>query len=63
MTGTLPNGRNDSMDADVVTGGTIKVVPKQNRQMLTEKQVVDYYSYREKFPKWLVTDPTLLRST
>jgi hypothetical protein len=44
MTGKLPNGCDNSIDADIDPGRTIKVVPKQNRQMLTEKQSVDYYS-------------------
>ena len=54
MTGKLPRGCDNSTDADINPGRTIKVVPKQNQQMLTEKQVVDYYSYRERFLKWLL---------
>ena len=54
MTGKLPNGCDNSIDAGTDPGRTIKVVPKQNRQMLADKQVVNYYSYCEKFLKWLL---------
>ena len=54
MSGNLPKGCDDSIDADLDPGRSIKIVPEGNYQMLTEKQIVDYHSYRRTFLEWLL---------
>lgn len=53
-----PTNRSDDFDnhieADLDPGRNIVIVPSGNRDMLSEKEAVDYRDYREKFLKWLL---------
>lgn len=44
----------DTFDADLDPGRSIVIVPRDNQEMLSEKQQVDYHDYREKFLNWLL---------
>lgn len=48
------NRRDNTLDADLDPGRNIVIVPSKNEAMLSERQRVDYHSYRKKFLKWLL---------
>jgi len=54
MSGNPTKGCDNRIDADLDPGRNIKIVPSANRDQLSEKQIVDYHSYRESFLKWLL---------
>lgn len=54
MSGNPTKDCDNSLEADLDPGRSIKIVPADNRDRLSEKQVVDYHSYREAFLKWLL---------
>lgn len=43
-----------SLDVELDAGRSIVIVPDANEKLLTEKELVDYRSYREAFLQWLL---------
>lgn len=54
MSGKLPEGCDNCITAAIDPGRSIKIVPRQSIETLSEKQIVDYHSYRERFLRWLL---------
>ena len=54
MSGNPTKDCDNRIDANLDPGRNIKIVPSTNRERLSEKQIVDYHSYRESFLKWLL---------
>jgi len=54
MSGNPTKDCDNRIDANLDPGRNIKIVPSANRERLSEKQIVDYHSYRESFLKWLL---------
>ncbi|QSG07553.1 tyrosine-type recombinase/integrase [Halapricum desulfuricans] len=54
MSGNPTKGCDNILEANLDPGRHIKIVPSANREQLSEKQIVDYHSYRESFLKWLL---------
>ena len=54
MSGNSMNRCDNCIEAELDPGRNIVIIPSDNKQMLSEKESVDYHDYREKFLKWLL---------
>jgi integrase len=54
MPGSNPESRDVSLTTELDAGRKITLVPQPNEEQLSEKQLVDYRSYREAFLQWML---------